>query len=162
MDRSDLLDETVQVLIGLVIGYAIGLFAKTPRIVRHVLVWQKRRTQGRDVEFVFDPEHHGEPKLTGRKKVYVAGQFNNWWGTQDKNDPLYGWEKARYRMAPVKSETKTVWRLRLKLEPGEYDFKFRTGDHRWYGWHDGCRYGRGNDAPGGANLKVSVEERPAQ
>jgi 1,4-alpha-glucan branching enzyme len=61
------------------------------------------------VLFTFQPP-------TKVKKVSVAGEFNLW-------DPT---------ATPMKKDPKGLWKASLKLDPGEYQFRYVTDGLNWY------------------------------
>jgi len=50
------------------------------------------------------------------KEVYLAGEFNNW----------------DTRSLPMKKDKKGVWKIKIKLTPGRYEYKF-FADNVWVG-----------------------------
>lgn len=66
----------------------------------------KEKTQERKVEFVFQAPH--------AKEVYLAGDFN-------------GWDTCSI---PMKRHKTGVWKAKVKLNPGRYEYKL-FADGNW-------------------------------
>jgi hypothetical protein len=71
------------------------------------------------------------------KQLFLAGDFNRW-------DPA-----AR----PMDADAEGAWVARLFLAPGEYQFKYRADDGRWFNDHAAFGMARG---PFGWNSTVVV------
>ncbi len=67
------------------------------------------------IVFVFD--------RSAKEQVYLVGDFNNW---DEKSHPL-------------KRGKDDKWSIKLSLNPGEYEFKYKVGT-QWYNDYDAHKY----------------------
>jgi hypothetical protein len=89
--------------------------------------------------------------------IYVAGEFNNWLNAKSgvlRADPA---TLAHYKLTAAGGKRRPRARsIDLTLPAGEYEFKFVTAKFDWLGWVAASEHGKGGDAAGGANFKISV------
>jgi 1,4-alpha-glucan branching enzyme len=67
---------------------------------------KKEKSIEKTVEFTF--------RAPEARKVFLAGEFNNW----------------DTRSLPMKKDKKGVWKIKIKLTPGRYEYKF-FADNVW-------------------------------
>ena len=67
---------------------------------------KEKKEAGKDVEFTFYA-----PERTG---VYLSGEFNQW----------------DTRSMPMKKDKDGVWKIKIRLSPGRYEYKF-FADNQW-------------------------------
>ncbi|MFA8434144.1 MAG: glycogen-binding domain-containing protein [Marinifilaceae bacterium] len=120
-------------------------------ILLHTLVDLLKRKS--EVTFIYAPQ-----KDTSTPKVVVAGTFNRWLHSKEGRIRPVLWDRKKYRLRKEIHDGQEFWIRTIKILPGEHEFKFVTGDMNWYGWDSNQYYEKGNDAPGGYNLKLSVQK----
>ncbi len=90
-------------------------------------------------------------------EVYVAGSFNNWLNPEGALIRPYSWQKETYGLKKIVEGDQVRWEKEVYLMPGPHDFKFVVGKNLWIPWSSGSEYQRGNDAPGGPNMRVLIK-----
>jgi hypothetical protein len=87
-------------------------------------------------------------------KVYVAGSFNRWLNAESGLII----PRKRFALQKEQSSDKVVWRRKIWLSPGRYEFKFVLNKNIWIHWQEGMGYPAGPGAPGGQNCLLIVKE----
>jgi hypothetical protein len=88
--------------------------------------------------------------------VYAAGTFNNWLNAVEGRLNADAQTLARYRLERTAGKGRQPRQVSIGLPPGEYEFKFVTGQFRWLPWIAGSEHDKGQDAVGGPNFRAVV------
>jgi hypothetical protein len=88
--------------------------------------------------------------------VYAAGTFNNWLNAEEGRLSADTQTLARYLLERAGGKGRQPRQVSIVLPPGEYEFKFVTGQFRWLPWIAGSEHDKGGDAVGGPNFRTVV------
>lgn len=88
--------------------------------------------------------------------VYAAGTFNNWLNAEEGRLNADARTLAQYLLKRKGGGGRRPRQVSIGLPPGEYEFKFVTGQFRWLPWIAGSEHDKGQHAVGGPNFRVVV------
>ncbi|MDH5231041.1 MAG: hypothetical protein OEY38_13335 [Gammaproteobacteria bacterium] len=93
-------------------------------------------------------------ETTHVNEVHIAGSFNHWLQAKKGLIKPTKLETERFAMIKQKQQGRNVWVKDVLIPYGHYDFKFVVNKNQWIAWSENSTYSKGNDAPGGPNLRI--------
>ncbi len=144
------LDRHIQLLVAKITGLLADP-AATPPVAASAPI-QPREAVGTLPVALLLPDAYGRMS----DPIYVAGTFNNWLNAESGRLNADAGTLARYLLGAAGDKRRGSRQVTVNLPPGEYEFKFVTGQFRWLPWIAESEHAKGQDAAGGPNFLVLV------